>query len=1020
MEVVLLIGAPGAGKSTLGKYLAQEQGLLFFSAGDWLREQGMLDTKTTTTELRIEAAAQLRKTLLSSHTDKPMLILEFVKDIEDAYALMEILHTTGSLLVDVVLIAGRTIRPTGRGSIEWTAREMQTYEYSLAKKYKERLPKWLANAGRLIEYFSSMQLLNLAVRYPESMAFFEQRQETKRKYPQPSFFLPSELRTGGLTSRYNNKRQSELRVAIQPVSWAVSPQLVTDKTRSDEVLRAATARAGLLRLSMPVPCVSLQTADDVEWVSQPGRYAVAHKCDGTRYLLLVMEDGAVYFKNRIDFVYAYTLDGATLPPNTILDGELVWSENGGYFFVFDALLIDDRRLWNKPFDQRLDAMHALTLDTDDQLPSDIAYDQNFNRQRMPSKHMTVKVVLKRHFTVQTLDIASKCSFPCDGLVFTPMAMPYATPLLMRKWQPKNKRACDIQGSYDLVYECCPAQFERHPMYCQRPADPIKMIWNPVAIRWDKTHGQGNEHIGSPCNAFVDGADPLHFMLSVRPVHHKTPPPPRITLPRQQCLEAVHQGKAQQTIDADTGLEIFNTNKGVTGLACRGVVFDSDRLVAAAFEPFGDTTAGISTDQWVNISLKIDGSLIIAFLHKGQLCVSTRRRMDSEQAQWAKRQLDPAKLQEGWTYAFEAVYSDNTVVVAYPFEGLVFLNAWSPEEGRSVAPGDRQTLSERLGVIMCAPSVECLGAELAQLIPVNNNGPPSFEGWVIEEEDGRRSKLVQEAYKTASREAKALHPIAVWHEIRLGGRRGTDKQTPLHIRNEKRAMETALEEAFAEELQQWYASLELEYDAQSVWNDEIDEYPTGISVVVNYESWASDVQFDHRGEYRMPATTTSCLKTNWFRLAAPEIQTLQMYYSADTAHHVYPTLRVRLMDRIRPADNGTMRYYTPSTNIRQTFAKAWTHSMRAQPAPLISSMLLEQLMEHIFNLAPITTLAKAIFVCKDWNNIIVNMPRFAERLKEYDEELRKVWDARDQRYRQIYDGRRYGALLSDYDDEGYGS
>ena len=105
-------------------------------------------------------------------------------------------------------------------------------------------------------------------------------------------------------------------------------------------------------------------------------------------------------------------------------------------------------------------------------------------------------------------------------------------------------------------------------------------------------------------------------------------------------------------------------------------------------------------KWVRASFKIDGSLVVVFKYKDKICTTTRRRMDSEQALWALQWLNDRKIQleEGWTYAFEAVYNDNTVVVPYLFEALVLINAWSPD-GKS----HREDVSKTLGVV-CTPSL----------------------------------------------------------------------------------------------------------------------------------------------------------------------------------------------------------------------------------------------------------------------------------------------------------------------------
>jgi len=108
------------------------------------------------------------------------------------------------------------------------------------------------------------------------------------------------------------------------------------------------------------------------------------------------------------------------------------------------------------------------------------------------------------------------------------------------------------------------------------------------------------------------------------------------------------------------------------------------------------------------SMKIDGSLVVAFVFGGNVFTATRRRMDSEQALWAlswiKSNGIEAHLEVGWTYMFEAVYDINRVIVHYNFEGLVLLGAVRPT-GTALVPGSDElyVLAAKLGVV-CPPSI----------------------------------------------------------------------------------------------------------------------------------------------------------------------------------------------------------------------------------------------------------------------------------------------------------------------------
>ena len=770
-------------------------------------------------------------------------------------------------------------------------------------------------------------------------------------------------------------------LALQRLAWMVSPRLVTDKTVVERVSHAASRIAALKKIQRQVPHAVVRNESDIQWVIS-GEYKTSHKCDGTRYLLIVT-DGAHYFQNRAGFVYSYPVTSA-LPDQTILDGELVWGRTDGYFFAFDAIAFAGKRVWGLPLEERLEAMKQ--LDSDETLTSPQFTDPGLHRQRAPSEHAAVRVVAKRHFD-SPHDTAYAAAYPTDGVIFTPKSMPYVLAgLLTYKWQPKSKRACDIRGEHDLVYECVHS----------RTAG-----WQPVAIRWDKTAGC-RERIHFKCEALPMLQGPEYLFCCGAPV----PPPEfsgmmRRTLSKEQCRA---NPLIERTVDA-SGLEIFNRTPAGKHVPCRGMVFDGDRLVAAAFESFGQAApyhpASAAFNSWkkrtkcqsrsatdyANASFKFDGTLIIAFVHNHAVRACTRRRMDSEQAIWAQKWLeDHANLGafvQGWTYAFEAVYTTNTVIIPYAFEGLVFLDAWSPD-GMSTAPIDRPALSRRLGALMCAPSIRCRTANLWRLLAVP---PLSLEGWVLES-CCRRTKLVHPAYKAASR--LSLHPVRVWHDIRMGGSAG-GKAMPEHFRGEKLAIVAALERAFDEEK----AKLEFDFDAAATWNH------TDLKAAIVPLNSSLNTVIVH-------ADQDADLKQNAFRaMGFDDPSTLSMHYRRE---RFFGTLRVELMDRIRPSDSGELRYYTPSANFAQTFSKGWKKGPGFTAPLIVSALESTGVMDHVFRSMPMEAVAKAILVCKSWRQAIAQEADFDARVARFmDERTARRQDSSDDE-----------VFITRSNDEGYGS
>jgi hypothetical protein len=491
---------------------------------------------------------------------------------------------------------------------------------------------------------------------------------------------------------------------------------------------------------------------------------------------------------------------------------------------------------------------------------------------------------------------------------------------------------------------------------------------------------------------------------------------------------VKRGLAERTVCED-GLEIFD-KRTHSDCSCRGIVFHGDSVVAAAFEPFDDCCCVDNDDRLVNASFKIDGSLIMAFTHSGSLRVSTRRRMDSEQALWAKGQLAGKQLKPGWTYAFEAVYADNTVVISYPFEGLVLLDAWSPD-GYNLAPSDRLDLAISLGV-MCAPSVLCMLSETDNLLRGTD-----FEGWVLDS----RHKLVLRSYKEAHMKIAMLHPVSVWYEIRMGGDGSSCDRLPGHARAEKQAMISALQRGFKVKFLAWYDSLEFEFDASATWENLFfrHDYREAVYRMERNDGWSytgmssrdradaffrlrdgehvfEDCYFFNDGFLMMH---NSGLRFNWglvtdnnipkfFQLNGGngllyakdkwlsifhgiDVKSFSMFYIrrpvVDSSSVVYSgwrvvdtslllnyrsclaNLRVRVLDSMRPSDYGTMLYYSPSVNFSQTHAKGWMRNgVRKEADPLIFQIGLNCL-ECIFSHIPIYVLVDCVFVCKAWYALI---------------------------------------------------
>lgn len=99
------------------------------------------------------------------------------------------------------------------------------------------------------------------------------------------------------------------------------------------------------------------------------------------------------------------------------------------------------------------------------------------------------------------------------------------------------------------------------------------------------------------------------------------------------------------------------------LQCRGLVLDEEgNVIARSFPKFFNyeelKPEEIPTDEPYTITVKMDGSLILAFKYKGEFIVASRGSFTSEQALKAQTLFTEnqiAAMAENRTYIFEIIY-----------------------------------------------------------------------------------------------------------------------------------------------------------------------------------------------------------------------------------------------------------------------------------------------------------------------------------------------------------------------------
>jgi adenylate kinase family enzyme len=607
-----------------------------------------------------------------------------------------------------------------------------------------------------------------------------------------------------------------------------------------------------------------------------------------------------------------------------------------------------------------------------------------------------------------------CPYPTDGLVFTPRECPYALGMteMLRKWQPINQAAGDIRTtSYNSTPELRHMQNIIHPMQLvdglvyecfldrgyQLPSidtDTGRLLiagrnsfhsdrksetrgWRPASIRWDKRNGNSNAlllrmaEVGE-CLSMQDlvkvaaSVDERYQAIVRQPQPQSTPIHPARTfasplLLREAIMAAVADGKVEHTTDAETGLEIFNrlplrgTQPTPVEALCRGLVLHGTTIVATPFTCFPEQPwcSARNHDELARAAFKVDGSLAIAFIWDGQVHVSTRRRMDSQQARWTREWLREnvaaEDFVEGWTYLFEAVFKDNTVVVPYAFEAPVLL-AIIASDGARLQHGECAEQARRMGVIM-TPSITGTLAELEMMLPnLHTASPPSHEGWVVTLDDGTNTKRVTKEYEQASMAKIHLHPLTVWDRVRTGGERREEmlhnKGLTKHHSNELAAILDALQTAYDGVTRRMLPCFRVDAGGGEAWPQELTAALKEI------------IKAGTRNKESMHYT----------------------YWSGSK-------IRVLLMDCIRPGFDGSLPGYTPSILCTNTIAKDWAKGPRsgrlaAGAKPLILAKLHEpSLLALVLEQLEGGTMCNAMLVNKEWNSVICLAAGFHLKAKQ---------------------------------------
>lgn len=431
--------------------------------------------------------------------------------------------------------------------------------------------------------------------------------------------------------------------------------------------------------------------------------------------------------------------------------------------------------------------------------------------------------------------------------------------------------------------------------------------------------------------------------------------------------------------------------------------------------------------------------------------------------------------------FEAIYTDNTHVIKYPFEGCVLLDAVSPEGFALPDSAAKAALASELHV-MAVPSIHGSWNELMQRLgkgcfrPVtqrpgsqagssstrqitckystNSSLSGSYEGWVLQAADGQRSKLVQLSFKQTGHMAKhMLHPLVVWDAVRCGASRSSFlKGLPTHYQAEADAILTALDGRF------WWVLKLLQLEVEQAWMvkggraectaaaaagaavtsaSQLHSVSTSPGYASNSSSSSNaglmvcSAAFQHSLQYALRKDThfiTSMFSSNPKSAAA-----------ASSGSSQAPGLRGLLLECIKPGSDGSLPGYTPTTAFKQTYAKGWAKGPQEgrmsvlAPKPLLLQMLTDEAMMATLskvNMPNTSNIGRAMLVCRAWRRLIEGDPGFkaqAERWEQHRSERERLRYQRTTReafdaslLEECFAGSDSDEDTGYYDRHGYGS
>lgn len=200
------------------------------------------------------------------------------------------------------------------------------------------------------------------------------------------------------------------------------------------------------------------------------------------------------------------------------------------------------------------------------------------------------------------------------------------------------------------------------------------------------------------------------------------------------------------------------------LMCRGLIAVGQQVVSRPFSKFFNHTEHELESLPLHLDYKVweklDGSLGISYVYGGDVRISTRGSMNSEQAKFATRHLKENypdwKPKGSHTYLFEIIYPENRIVVDYGDKaGIVLLAILDTGTGAEVN-------DSKVWDSMPFETVGYIGNSLdLSSIPDRENK----EGYVIAFENGFRVKIKHGEYIRLHKIITGTSNRTIWESLR---------------------------------------------------------------------------------------------------------------------------------------------------------------------------------------------------------------------------------------------------------------